>query len=133
MGQEGIDLHRECRHVIHHDLPWNPAILEQRTGRVDRLGSKIERLRATTARDSTLDIAVPYLASTYDEHIFEVVHGRARLFDVTMGGEYRVDGPLDRSNKPDVEDYAGEETDEALVPLPEAIAESLRIRLEAEE
>jgi superfamily II DNA/RNA helicase len=33
VGQEGIDLHRHCRHVIHYDLAWNPAVLEQRTGR----------------------------------------------------------------------------------------------------
>lgn len=26
---EGIDLHQECRHVIHHDLDWNPSKLEQ--------------------------------------------------------------------------------------------------------
>ncbi len=30
---EGVDLHRFCRHVIHHDLCWNPSTLEQRTGR----------------------------------------------------------------------------------------------------
>ena len=42
---EGLDLHRFCRRVIHHDLPWNPAKLEQRTGRVDRVGSLAERLR----------------------------------------------------------------------------------------
>ena len=24
---EGLDLHRFCRRVIHHDLPWNPAKL----------------------------------------------------------------------------------------------------------
>lgn len=34
---EGIDLQRFCRHVIHHDLDWNPSSIEQRTGRVDRL------------------------------------------------------------------------------------------------
>lgn len=33
VGQEGIDLHRHCRHVVHYDLPWNPATIEQRTGR----------------------------------------------------------------------------------------------------
>src|SRR5664279_747519 len=33
---EGIDLHHECRFVIHHDLDWNPSVLEQRTGRQDR-------------------------------------------------------------------------------------------------
>lgn len=40
---EGVDLHLDCRHVIHHDLSWNPSTLEQRTGRVDRLGCKAER------------------------------------------------------------------------------------------
>ena len=27
---EGVDLHLNCRHVIHHDLCWNPSTLEQR-------------------------------------------------------------------------------------------------------
>lgn len=43
VGQEGIDLHRHCRHVVHYDLGWNPASIEQRTGRVDRIGSKTAR------------------------------------------------------------------------------------------
>lgn len=34
----GVDLHRHCRHVLHH-LRWNPSDLEQRTGRVDRIGA----------------------------------------------------------------------------------------------
>ena len=42
---EGVDLHLDCRHVIHHDLDWNPSVLEQRTGRLDRLGSKAELTR----------------------------------------------------------------------------------------
>src|SRR4029078_10472812 len=41
---EGIDLHQECRHVIHHDLDWNPSKLEQRTGRLDRIGALAERV-----------------------------------------------------------------------------------------
>jgi len=28
VGQEGIDLHRHCRHVVHFDLAWNPAVLD---------------------------------------------------------------------------------------------------------
>ena len=39
---EGVDLQRFCRHVIHHDLDWNPSTIEQRTGRIDRLGCKAE-------------------------------------------------------------------------------------------
>ncbi len=35
---EGLNLHSRCRTVIHFELPWSPARLEQRTGRVDRIG-----------------------------------------------------------------------------------------------
>ena len=35
---EGLNLHHHCRIVIHYELPWRPARLEQRAGRVDRLG-----------------------------------------------------------------------------------------------
>jgi superfamily II DNA or RNA helicase len=35
---EGLNLHRHCRVVVHYELPWSAARLEQRAGRVDRLG-----------------------------------------------------------------------------------------------
>lgn len=37
-ASEGLNLHARCRAVIHYELPWSPARLEQRTGRVDRIG-----------------------------------------------------------------------------------------------
>ncbi len=37
-ASQGLNLHSRCRLVIHFELPWNPARLEQRTGRVDRHG-----------------------------------------------------------------------------------------------
>ena len=37
-ASEGLNLHHRCRLVIHFELPWNPSRLEQRTGRVDRIG-----------------------------------------------------------------------------------------------
>jgi superfamily II DNA or RNA helicase len=37
-ASEGLNLHERCRLVIHFELPWTPMRLEQRTGRVDRLG-----------------------------------------------------------------------------------------------
>ncbi len=131
VGQEGIDLHRECRHVIHHDLPWNPATLEQRTGRVDRIGSKAERLRRASA--NSLDVAVPYIAGTYDEHRFRVVQGRAHVFEVTMGADYAVDGHRQVADgmEEEAEDDFGD-SGAAWVPLPPAMAEALRLRLEAE-
>jgi superfamily II DNA or RNA helicase len=35
---EGLNLHHRCRWVVHYEAPWSPARVEQRNGRVDRLG-----------------------------------------------------------------------------------------------
>ena len=35
---EGLNLQARCRLVVHYDLPWMPTRLEQRAGRVDRIG-----------------------------------------------------------------------------------------------
>jgi superfamily II DNA or RNA helicase len=35
---EGLNLHHRCRLVIDLELPWNPLRLEQRIGRIDRIG-----------------------------------------------------------------------------------------------
>jgi helicase-like protein/SNF2 domain-containing protein len=40
---EGLNLH-DARRVIHYDLPWSPARLAQRVGRIDRLGSPHSRV-----------------------------------------------------------------------------------------
>jgi superfamily II DNA/RNA helicase len=37
---EGLNLHAGCRTVINLELPWNPTRLEQRAGRVDRIGQR---------------------------------------------------------------------------------------------
>jgi hypothetical protein len=37
---EGLNLQRNCRVVVNLELPWNPMRLEQRIGRVDRIGQK---------------------------------------------------------------------------------------------
>lgn len=35
-AREGINLQTYCSDLVHFDLPWNPARLEQRNGRIDR-------------------------------------------------------------------------------------------------
>lgn len=35
-AREGINLQARCSDLVHFDLPWNPAKLEQRNGRIDR-------------------------------------------------------------------------------------------------
>jgi SNF2 family DNA or RNA helicase len=43
IGSEGIDL-QFCRVLVNYDLPWNPMRIEQRIGRLDRLGQKANRI-----------------------------------------------------------------------------------------
>lgn len=126
VGQEGIDLHRHCRHVVHYDLAWNPAVVEQRTGRVDRLGSKTFRERSAgsdAADPSFLDVGVPFLAGTYDERMYEELRIRAQTFEVLTGGDVTSD---DLEGRDDSEGQEGE-LEWALLP-PEMVAD-LRVRL----
>ncbi len=73
---EGLNLHQRCRLVVNLELPWNPMRLEQRVGRVDRIGQQrtvhavhliarhtgepqiLDRLRARMAR-ARADMNVP--------------------------------------------------------------------------
>lgn len=107
---EGVDLHLDCRHVIHHDLDWNPSTLEQRTGRVDRVGSKSEQIGIPIV------VYEPYMAGTQDEKMYKVVKYRERWFHVLMGehfddSEWSTDHIADR------------------VPLPPDLLQALTIDL----
>ena len=42
-GCEGYNL-QQASHLINYDLPWNPAILDQRIGRIKRIGSPWDRI-----------------------------------------------------------------------------------------
>ena len=39
-ASEGIDLQNYCNYMIHVEIPWNPNVMEQRNGRIDRHGQK---------------------------------------------------------------------------------------------
>lgn len=57
---EGLNLHHRCRLVIDVELPWNPLRLEQRAGRVDRIGQRrivhaIRLFHGGTIEEAVLD------------------------------------------------------------------------------
>jgi hypothetical protein len=106
---EGVDLQRFCRHVIHHDLAWNPSTIEQRTGRVDRLGCKAEG-------QQPIVVYLPYLAGTADERQFQVMSEREKWFRVVMGED----------------EVAHLITSDSIgtVPLPRAVSDGLSFKLD---
>ena len=108
---EGVDLQRFCRHVIHHDLDWNPSRIEQRTGRVDRLGCKAEGYHP-------IEVYIPYLSGAADERQFKVMSDREQWFRVVMGQH-------------DVARLITPQS-ETSFPLPSAIADELSFKLELE-
>lgn len=107
---EGVDLHLNCRHIIHHDLAWNPSNLEQRTGRIDRIGAKAERA------GQPIRVYMPYIAESQDEKMYRVVMDRESWFNVVMGGEV-------------VTDAKTAERIAERIPLPEAVQQELSIDL----
>jgi len=58
-GSEGLNLHQRCRLVVNLELPWTPLRLEQRAGRVDRIGQRrrvhvVHLVAAGTCEEITL-------------------------------------------------------------------------------
>lgn len=77
--QEGVNLHLNCRRVMHYGIAWTPGDNEQRAGRVDRMFSATHqqinkfKLLSTTQQETNshdrpeLSIQFPYLAKSFDE------------------------------------------------------------------
>jgi superfamily II DNA or RNA helicase len=75
IGSEGIDL-QFCRTIFNYDLPWNPMTVEQRIGRVDRLGQASE----------SVTIVNLLHRNTIDDAIYSRLYDRLRLCEQALGG-----------------------------------------------
>lgn len=90
---EGLNL-QDATRVIHYDLPWSPARLAQRVGRVDRLGSP-HRHVSTVAFLPAEPLAT---AITLEQRLAGKVSAQLRVGGAhveTVRGRPDVDAPLD--------------------------------------
>ena len=74
VGAEGVDL-QFCWIVINYDLPWNPMRLEQRIGRVDRLGQQ-------RAKVTVLNLVFEH---SIDAIIYQRLYERLGLVERALG------------------------------------------------
>lgn len=74
VGSEGIDL-QFCRLLVNYDLPWNPMKVEQRIGRLDRLGQKAEKI-------TIVNFAIK---DTIEERILQRLYDRIGIFKHSIG------------------------------------------------
>ena len=75
VGSEGLDL-QFCRTLINYDLPWNPMRVEQRIGRIDRVGQASEFI-------SVLNFLHE---NTIDQRIWDRLYSRLNLCEQALGG-----------------------------------------------
>jgi SNF2 family DNA or RNA helicase len=89
-GGEGINL-QFCNHIINYDLPWNPMRLEQRIGRIHRLGQE-------------KDVHIYNFATknTVEEHILKLLYEKINLFERVIG---QLDDILTRLDLGNIEDH----------------------------
>jgi ATP-dependent helicase HepA len=73
-GGEGRNF-QFCHIMINYDLPWNPMKIEQRIGRIDRVGQR-----------NPVKVFNFSILGTIEERVLDVLSRRIRVFEETIGG-----------------------------------------------
>ena len=74
VGSEGLDM-QFCNSMVNYDLPWNPMVVEQRIGRIDRFGQK----------SPVVNIYNIIVANSIQEEIYLRLLERIGIFRGTIG------------------------------------------------
>ncbi|MHB9840935.1 SNF2-related protein [Paraburkholderia terrae] len=85
VASEGVDLQFSSL-LVNYDLPWNPMRIEQRIGRIDRIGQKAERIIILNL----------FQAGTLDERVYVRLFERLKIFEQALGGIEGVLGEMVR-------------------------------------
>jgi SNF2 family DNA or RNA helicase len=72
----GIGLNLQfCRHLVNFDLPWNPQRIEQRIGRIDRIGQAHNEIYVFNL----------VCEDTIEEHVLDLLALKLRMFELVIG------------------------------------------------
>lgn len=94
VGSEGLDM-QFCNSMVNYDLPWNPMVVEQRIGRIDRFGQK----------SPTVNIYNIIVVDSIQEDIYIRLLDRIGIFRGTIGDmEAILDAPLERGGSVTIQD-----------------------------
>lgn len=74
VGSTGLDM-QFCDRIVNYDLPWNPMVVEQRIGRIDRIGQQSE----------LINIFNFIYKDTIEEQIYTRLFNRIGLFNEALG------------------------------------------------
>ncbi len=90
-GTEGLNL-QFCNRLVNYELPWNPMVVEQRIGRIHRIGQQREA--------HIINFAA---AGTIESRILDILDQKIQLFRLVVGeldvilGEYGGGEKLEKS------------------------------------
>lgn len=73
-ASEGLNL-QAAGALVNFDLPWNPSKVEQRIGRIDRIGQELP----------VLPVINLYLKHSVDERVYRALASRCGLFETFVG------------------------------------------------
>jgi SNF2 family DNA or RNA helicase len=119
-GGEGRNF-QFCHLLVNYDLPWNPMRVEQRIGRVDRIG-----------QTNVVQVFNFWVRGTVEERVLNVLERRINVFEETVGGLDPILGDTER-DLTKILQLAGEERERALLAFEEQIEKKLADARGAEE
>lgn len=119
-GGEGRNF-QFCHLLVNYDLPWNPMRVEQRIGRVDRIGQQ-----------HTVQVFNLWVKGTVEERVLDVLEHRINIFEDTIGGLDPILGDAER-DLAHILRLGGEERDRALTQFENKLEHQLKAARAAEE
>jgi len=108
VGREGLNLHEACRTVVILHAEWNPGIVEQQIGRVDRKGSCwLNDLKNwyehAEGEPPRIRIHPVVVSGTYDDHNWQVLKTRWMELRAQLHGEVLPQQERQAAVSPEIE------------------------------